>query len=431
MKREKIYKKSIDLLVIVYLSSYFGIFASYKGAVLLAGICILCCLFLNFLHKRQVSVDGNIISSLWLIVFVYILISALFNIPYSLLYLLPFLFGYIILFRKTGMPNWEFVLSAIKLIASILAISIYCQMLFPDLFYSVARHWFYYSNQFDLVYRTHMISHQYSGLFYEVSYSAFVICLGISVTFIESLFKKKRRALNVIITILLYGAVILTGKRSFMLLIPVLMVLFFLYFNPNKSVYWYILGVLGITIFILFSGIIYDWIFDILTKGNGTNGIMLSGREEYWRLAANMFKENPLFGKGINSFDIYFNNSGIKNDYFFFAGAHNSYVQMFAELGIIGGGLFYIVCFLEIITNIKNIKRVSKTDETRMFYSGISLFSLLVIFAYAFSGNVVHQPQQLLVIFFYFNIINTINKEVNISRRDQFNEDNLHIKKRV
>ena len=210
-----------DIFLIIYISSYFGIFASYKGAILLAGVIISLSIVLCLVRKKSIWLKINNFAIFWMALYAYILVSSLLNLPNSFMYVIILTLCFVILFRHTEKRNWNFAFKSLKVVATVLALSIYCQLLFPNIFYSIARYWYYYSNQYDLVYRTHMISHQCSGLFYEVSFSAFFLGLGISITFIESLFLKNKRVQNIVLSVLLYGAIILTGKRSYILLIPV------------------------------------------------------------------------------------------------------------------------------------------------------------------------------------------------------------------
>ncbi len=412
------YDKSIDIMIMLYICSYVGIFAGYKGIILLSGIFLMVYFLLNLLQQRNICLIKDKENTIWGIIYIYILLSSLFNIPNSLLYLLPLTLGYVVLFRKTTERNWLFSLSLVKIVSIVIACSVYCQVFIPDFFYKIAKYWFYYSNQYEFVYKAAIRSHQFSGLFYEVSFTAFVISLGMAVICVETIFRKKGRSLNIITLIALYGAIVYTGKRSFMLFVPVLVVLYAFLFNPKKTKMKVVGLFLGIIVFVFYSEKLFDWISGILTKGQKGDEIVLSGREAYWRLAVTMFRDNPLFGKGINSYDIFFNETGIKDDYFLFAGAHNSYLQILAELGVFGTLLVVGICIGYVIKGIRNAKLLGGGDESLVICNSVSLFSISIIFVYALTGNVLHQPQQLVALFFYFNIIRGVNQKIQYRKKE-------------
>ena len=109
-------------------------------------------------------------------------------------------------------------------------------------------------------------------------------------------------------------------------------------------------------VFVLFwkADTVFSLISNILTKGQGST-IELSSREQYWRLALDMFQENWFMGNGVNSFDIRFNMAGIKKTELDFAGAHNSYIQLLAETGIIGTFLYVSGIFTVILSGLREM----------------------------------------------------------------------------
>ena len=64
-----------------------------------------------------------------------------------------------------------------------------------------------------MVYRTESISHHYSGLMYEVSYSAVVLAIGICIFFADVMTKQRGRLLNICLIIAAYFAIFMTGKE--------------------------------------------------------------------------------------------------------------------------------------------------------------------------------------------------------------------------
>lgn len=301
-----------------------------------------------------------------------------------------------------------------KLTAIILAGSVLLQVYIPTVFYAFASRWFFYSNQYDMLLHLGIGCHQYSGLFYEVSFSALVLSLGCIICFVECSINKSEWIKNSFFIAIMYYAVILTGKRSFMLIVPVLLMMFWLFNDYRNLDVMRVTAVFGFLLLLIWkSNAIFGLVSSVLTKGQGDT-IQLSSREQYWRLALDMFTESRIWGKGINSFDIAFNRAGIKQVVLDFAGAHNSYIQLLAETGIIGALLYVAGIFSTVISGIKEIVFCYKHHKkNKMIYNSIAVLALLLIMMYGVTGNVLYQPQQVFMIFLFLGMI------LNLKRMDE------------
>jgi O-antigen ligase len=74
-----------------------------------------------------------------------------------------------------------------------------------------------------------------------------------------------------------------------------------------------------------------------------------------WETSLKIAKENPLLGKGVNTFSKYFIEYK-PLDYPDLRYAHNSYLQMWSEIGIVGLLLFLSIPFLILTKALKGIK---------------------------------------------------------------------------
>ena len=121
-----------------------------------------------------------------------------------------------------------------------------------------------------------------------------------------------------------------------------------------------------------------------------------------WAYAKDMFLDRPLFGYGVGSYNIYCNNMG------YFSGAlhaHNIYIQMLAETGIVGFMLF-MVAFISSLLKTVEITRKTMMTSNNSTLKVIILFSLymqLFFLLYGFSGNPLYNFTQLFVYFIGIN----------------------------
>ena len=126
----------------------------------------------------------------------------------------------------------------------------------------------------------------------------------------------------------------------------------------------------------------------------------LGGRLVIWQVGIEMIKDNLLFGVGFGNFsDIFEIYSYQHRGWFSNSGAHNVYVALLSEIGIIGFSLFCL--FLGTI--IKNILKLSREFiETRNF--------LLALIFYLIIGGLTNSIHLSKYYWFTFGLIITITK---------------------
>ncbi len=411
----------MSLLILLITISYTGIFAGYHGCMALIGSVII--LFAAGLSDKFFHVNLKYCSPLWLVLFLYLCLNSLLNMPKSLFYIVLFSGGLLVMLRVMNAKEIICIISLFKAAAVILAVSVLMQAYVPAVFYFLADKWFFYSNQYEVLLHLGIECHQYSGLFYEVSFSALILSLGCIICFVEMIYRKFGRIQNLMFIMAMYYAVILTGKRSFMLIVPVLLAAFWLFSGYRHISLLRVTAVFGFVFILIWqSANIFGIIENVLTKGQG-NTIQLSSREQYWKLALDMFQQKRLLGNGLNSFDIAFNLTGIKEAVLDFAGAHNSYLQLLAETGIIGTVLYMSGIFVTIKTGVNEMFSCYKhQNKNKMIYNSIAVLALLLIMIYGITGNVLYQPQQVIMMFLFFNMILNLRmiNDSDLNRKQKF-----------
>lgn len=402
IKIKNINSNILMFLIVVLIFSYAGILASYKSSMVYSIFLLLLCLLGFFSRKLKLfKIEIN-----WFILILYMLFIIVLNFPKSILYLALFVLGVIILYKKNTDKFFALLIKACKLVSLILATSIMIQCYLPEIFYKFASHYYYYSNQFEMVFIMGNISHKYSGLIYEVSFAAFVLSIGFACYFSDLINNKSKRMVCMLCLTYIYYGVVLTGKRSFILIIPIVACTIILLLEFKKISFKFIfLLVLVLIILILNYNSLIHIVFNILSDGSGSL-LQLSSREKYWYIILDMFKRSPIIGSGLNSFDYYFNLSNIKGIHLDFAGAHNSYLQILSEMGLVGASLYF---YSLIKLNLRAIKCLSlyrlNGNNEKLNLVTIATFVLFVCMIYAITGNVFYQPQQLITFFLFGNVV--------------------------
>ena len=125
-------------------------------------------------------------------------------------------------------------------------------------------------------------------------------------------------------------------------------------------------------------------------------GISLREHLLKWQSTMDMIKDRPLFGSGLGTFPLYYLNYQAdflqrNPEYLNFVGkaeeAHNEYLQIWAEMGIIGLLLFLLIIIIFYRTNLNSIKKI-KTIEGKIviigLISGVTITLIHSIFSFPF-----------------------------------------------
>lgn len=186
-------------------------------------------------------------------------------------------------------------------------------------------------------------------------------------------------ALSILIDLFL---IILSGGRKFLLFAAVLIATTF-FMRRKISIMNLILTVLVMSVIVYFVGslimnneILYEAIgyrFDGLTGGEAEgvddqSGIMKKGLELFW--------EKPLFGWGIQSFQVV-------GGYGFYA--HSNYVELLADYGIIGTAIYYSQLLFCWFCMWRRRKSINKSEEFLLYFPLLTSIFVLDIFAISFN----------------------------------------------
>lgn len=125
----------------------------------------------------------------------------------------------------------------------------------------------------------------------------------------------------------------------------------------------FVIGIIGVGSILFLGG------SDSLLRGIGmqTSADISSGRLHFWSVAVEIFKANPIFGAGLDSFGVAYTRFDTWNGRFRVEQAHNDYLQALADGGIIGFACVvgFVVLFVKKayarITNAGTFQRVTVT----------------------------------------------------------------------
>lgn len=231
-----------------------------------------------------------------------------------------------------------------------------------------------------------------SGLAFEKAYAAFLCNLGLGVLFAR-LFTKGISIPTCIEILIVSAALMMTGKRTLFIIPLVGIIGFTLLFSKNHKVMAALSVTLIVIILILVAYAFIPQVSLIFDRLLADNGDPLSGRELLWGYAIQMFLSAPIFGVGFLSFNAYAFQRG-----FLYYGepwrfqAHNVYLQVLAELGVVG--FIILVCLFTILI----LGLAHEVKSRRSVQAMTALYWIVLIALYSLTGNTLYYACQFIVL---------------------------------
>ena len=237
-----------------------------------------------------------------------------------------------------------------------------------------------------------------TGLSLHYSQNGIYLAIATGVAFCTLMRAKKKTRKIIIFVILCTIALLMSGKRGPLIFSLLAVLLTYYAFSANKSLsrILKLVFVLFIGIFILY--IIFNYVpafsatMERFLDLSGSDDIT-NGRSELYLFAWQWFKEVPILGIGWGGYKYRINNTYLgliygntSNMY-----AHNVYLQLLCEAGVVGLVLFVSCIGLTMRKTYKMIVNSRKgkyiVDSDSGYYLMISLFVQIFFILYCLTGN--------------------------------------------
>lgn len=203
-------------------------------------------------------------------------------------------------------------------------------------------------------------------------YNGFAAFLGVLVSvtmgFLGQVRKLWQKSFLFLIFLLISANIILTLSRGAWIALLIVCSFLIIFYKSKENRLFFLLF-LGIFTCLIFSIPMVRERFLTIIKSGGD-----ADRFRIWKAAFMMFKESPLLGKGLGSFTYYSSRyMNIVPQY-----AHNCYLQIMAETGLLG--LVSFIWFLSAIIS-RGYKKLKKNSDS--LYFGL-FFGFLVFLTHSF-----------------------------------------------
>ena len=277
--------------------------------------------------------------------------------------------------------------------------SMFLEALLPEVFHVL----FGFASFGDVEMRALTAGGAIAGLAFEKAYAAFICNLGLGVIFAEFVANKSYKYIIQSIVVLL--ALMMTGKRTLFIIPIVILLIYVMLFSKNNR-FIKLAGVgLGIIGFVIVAYATIPAASLIIDRMINSDGDILSGRENFWNYAMEMFYRHPLIGEGFLSFNDYVFNRGFRyyGDRWNYQ-AHNVYIQLLGETGIIGCALIVILIVLVVI------KAISMAKENSNFWNVLLVYWIVLFGIYSLTGNTLYYPCQMIILVLDILFVSNIKK---------------------
>ena len=242
---------------------------------------------------------------------------------------------------------------------------------------------------------------------------AYLACYSVfSLVFLVIFHKKFERQTLLGLIFLLIVALIQIGSMSGILSLSTIPFLIFLYFGQAKikliSVGFYLLVFFAFyTVTDRFQGY-YTEVTTALEEGNSDYDTILNDRMAFWKSAIEVFRENPVFGHGVGTAQEMMNQEQQKVlewsdqwvNYSNF-NAHNLYLQLMIETGIVGIALF-LLAVVWFLYRLNDYPR----DLKFLGYSFMVLFCV-----HSISESMFNRYVGIAFFTFFYSLILTLNNQ--------------------
>lgn len=197
--------------------------------------------------------------------------------------------------------------------------------------------------------------------------------------------EKIKKLFYIILSLLIFTNLILTGSRNAIIGIMVGVVILAIVYSFRLFILMALLG--GISIFI---PVIRTRLMAIMDKTQNESRIYL------WEIAKRMIKDHPLFGVGNGNYvSLYDKYTEIYPQFKFYGytrfPCHNSYLKIESELGIMGG-ISFIAILIASLIQVKKFVSSTQDEFYKFFYTGF-LASMISFYVMNLSDNLFFVPK--------------------------------------
>lgn len=247
----------------------------------------------------------------------------------------------------------------------------------------------------------------YSGIMGEKGEAAFMMVVAIIAKL--SFFQTKKACWKDYIWLVIYSiALFLPAKRMLFAIGVLILFGYILLWNKGGRRVKFLAGAILCCIIVFIVMLMVPSLSTLIERFiNFAADDTANGRTYLWDYAFIMFAESPIFGSGYGAYNSYASELGviISNYHTWESHAHNFYIQILAEMGVVGFAIFLLlllVVLYDIMKLYRERKHMSVGDKTCLCFASLVI---LMIMIYGLTGNSVYYTNQILIFYWSISII--------------------------
>lgn len=417
--RGEIRVRSIILCVFVLMILCSNTIIGSKTETTILLTCIISLIFCKFAIK-EFDLKGKRAFILYCLFLIYLIVNAFlsYSANTSLEYSLIFIASFFLFFVEWSKKNLKTFFIFGRIVCVIFACTILLAVVAPNIIILISQ---YFNPGRSEVIASEISVGQYSGLVGEKALAAYAMVFGANIEIAYYYIQNKKLDFkNYGFIFLYFVCTFLTGKRMLaVILLAQIAVALLLFEIKNKGAKVFIGCFVAMIIVIIVLLAIPQVNIVIARFIAGEDDDTFNGRTLFWDCCIEMFNEKPIFGYGFGTFNDVFAEKVeyVFHDTLWNMHAHNMYLQMLGECGIVGFLIFILILLVFLILSIKLFKSSCLPD----FWKGVLWFSIgsqILFIIYGITGNCLYDVQQifahLLSLSIYFTV-NRINKRYSVS----------------
>lgn len=305
-----------------------------------------------------------------------------------------------------------------KYIAIFEAFGVYLQWITPEIYYSLVS--IVLPKEVVVSIGNRLVEGYYTGFTREVSYTVFLIIVGLGIyIFLED---KKKKKYDYVIIAFLFGSLLVSGKLApFLFFILSFLITLFIRSKDKLKIIKCLFLVLILIAGILLAYPLWSQIPVLSKFAKIINYLSLrdmtrvtNGRTVIYNDAIQLWKSNIWFGIGWGNFKY----SIMSDRWYSGFDVHNCFLQVFCETGIIGGFLYIFLVLMSIVNICKLINYLSKRNNEKvshlaLFCGFIQIFFIL----YSLTEPILYEYTDYMIFFCSFSTTACLLREFRYDRK--------------
>lgn len=247
----------------------------------------------------------------------------------------------------------------------------------------------------------------FAGFAVDIGEAAFIMNSGVAISFADYFAKGHFTKKNLLSTLAFLVALTLTGKRTYFIVAIICFFAFMIVSRVKGKIFkisaTLLLAIVAVFFIVMFIPSMANIFYRLADVENISD---MGGRDSLWKYVYMMIDEFPVFGGGFGAYNEYAYVHGMRTyDQRWDYNAHNSYLQVLGELGVVGFSLVILFMVTTLIITIRLIRKLSAREDKNVNLLYYSMYIQIMTMVYSLTGNPLYTKQYILTWIFAIGVM--------------------------